>query len=85
MEKRPLCWPLDQFIDQKLVIEMTGNRQVCGILKGYDQVGNAVLSDCEELAPVDGAPLAPPRLLGTAVVRSPHILAINRVEESDDQ
>ena len=82
MEKRPPCWPLDELIEKKSIIDMTGNRQVCGILKGYDQVGNAVLGDCEETKPLLLTDDFVPRKLGTAVIRSTHILAINKYEES---
>jgi small nuclear ribonucleoprotein (snRNP)-like protein len=80
MERRPPCWRLDDLLDQKVAIEMFNERQVEGILKGFDDVGNIVLVNCREVAP----PLAQvpdgyiPRALGTAVLRSPHILAINR-------
>jgi small nuclear ribonucleoprotein (snRNP)-like protein len=80
MERRPPCWRLDDLLDKKVAVEMLNERQVEGILKGFDDVGNIVLLDSREVIPPPGQ--APegyePRALGTAVLRSPHILAINR-------
>ena len=56
-----------------------------GILRGFDKVGNIVLVDCVETAPVAGLPPDvdyPPRKLGTAVVRAPRILSIDVIKHA---
>jgi small nuclear ribonucleoprotein (snRNP)-like protein len=82
--RRPPCWRLDELLNNKVTVEMQGDRQVEGILNGFDDVGNIVLSDCREVVPLSGE--VPegyqPRQFGTAVLRSPHILAVNRAGDA---
>ena len=85
MEKALLCWPLDEYIHKKIVVEMQGGREVQGILKGYDQVGNLVLGECFETIPLSRTEEFTPRKFGTAVIRFPHILAINQFEEEEEE
>jgi small nuclear ribonucleoprotein (snRNP)-like protein len=82
--RRPPCWRLDDLLKSFVTVEMQGNRQVEGVLQGFDDVGNLVLANCRETVPLNGQ--VPdgyqPRLLGTAVLRSPHILAVDRAADS---
>jgi U6 snRNA-associated Sm-like protein LSm7 len=39
---------LGKFLNQKIRVSFQGGRQVCGVLKGYDQLVNLVLEDCVE-------------------------------------
>lgn len=82
--RRPPCWRLDDLLNSVVTVEMQGNRQVQGVLQGFDDVGNLVLSNCQETVPHGGQ--VPegyePRFFGTAVLRSPHILAVDRGAES---
>ena len=76
--KLPLCWPLEEFLDKKIIVTLTNNREIEGVLQGYDKVGNIVIKDCVETHPLFAMPQNyTPRKLGTAVVRSPHIRAID--------
>ena len=63
---------------------MQGGREVQGILKGYDQVGNLVLGDCVETISLVKTEEFKPRKLGTAVIRFPHILAINQIDDEEE-
>ena len=76
--KLPLCWPLEEFLNKKVIVTLTNNREVEGVLQGYDKVGNIVLKDCVETIPLWGINQNfTPRNLGTAVVRSSHIRALD--------
>lgn len=80
--RRPNCWPLEDLIEKDVAVIMNGGREVVGALKGFDDVGNVVLVNAKEVAPIGGA--IPegwtPRSIGTAVLRAPHICSINFAE-----
>lgn len=76
--KLPLCWPLEEYLNKKVIVTLTNDREIEGILKGYDKVGNIVLEECVETIPLYRLTQNfTPRKLGTAVVRSPHIRALD--------
>lgn len=79
--KLPSCWPLESYLNKKVIVCLADNREIQGILQGYDVVGNIVLKDCiETVGLTPPKPDTEPRNLGTAVVRSPHIRAIDIAE-----
>lgn len=79
--KKPASWPLEEYVGKMVCVIMRGNRELTGKLAGYDEIGNVVLVDCEETAPLGGD--IPegyvPRKLGKVVLRSPHVSAVNEV------
>lgn len=61
------------FLNKKVIVIFKNNREVGGILQGYDKDGNIVIKDWFETIPLWN--------LGTAVVRSSHIRALDVVPE----
>ncbi|KAF4661925.1 Sm-like protein lsm7 [Perkinsus chesapeaki] len=45
---RPSVIDLERLMNQKVTVKLTGGREVCGVLKGYDPVPNLVLDECIE-------------------------------------
>jgi small nuclear ribonucleoprotein (snRNP)-like protein len=77
-------WDLDQLLREKVFVALTDEREVTGILRGFDDVGNLVLEGCQELAPWGGT--CPEgyqlRTFAPAVIRSKQILAINLADST---
>ncbi|EAX89602.1 Sm protein [Trichomonas vaginalis G3] len=76
----PYYMNLREMIGHKVFIKLENNRELEGTLMSLDQFGNLVLNDTVELQPGSIVPRNyQPKKLGTAVVRSPHILSTNLV------
>mmetsp|Transcript_13897 Transcript_13897/g.18223 ORF Transcript_13897/g.18223 Transcript_13897/m.18223 type:complete len:106 (-) Transcript_13897:84-401(-) len=46
--KKESILALHKMIDSKIRVKCLGGREMCGILKGFDDLVNLVLDDCEE-------------------------------------
>ena len=78
MDRVPFCWPLETMKNKNVFIKLEGQREIKGILKSYDQVGNLVLAETVLVSPGAFKPSKfVPRNLGATVVRAPHIESIN--------
>ena len=78
MDRVPPCWHLDSMKQKRVIIKLSGGKEISGVLKNSDAVGNLVLSDTVITCP--GPSIPPdfkPRALGAAVIRAPHISSIN--------
>ena len=82
--KLPQCWRLDELVGSNVSVILRGNRELAGVLTGYDEIGNIVLRDAIETIPLGGE--VPeghvPRKLNRAIIRSPHICAVNSAPET---
>lgn len=77
MDRTPPCWDLDELLNREITIEIVGGREISGVLKGFDQLGNLVIENSLEVTPFGQKPEEyTPRSLETAVIRSPHIVNI---------
>jgi len=78
MERKPSCWPYDEFKNKEIVIDLVEGRKIEGILRGHDNVGNLVMADCIEIRPSKYPPHDfSPRKLGVVVVIGSHIISID--------
>ena len=85
MDRVPNCWPLGEMISKPVFIKLEDGTQLRGILKNFDTVGNLVLANTELVTPGPKVPSHfKPRMLGAAVIRSPHIASIN-VENPNEE
>lgn len=64
------------FLNKKVIVIFKNNREVGGVLQGYDKNGNIVIKKWFETIPLWN--------LGTAVVRSSHIVALDVVPEEKE-
>ena len=87
MEKRPVVWPLEDYVGKDVSVELRYGREVSGTMTGFDQIGNLVLRNAKETKIpseyVNTYDSTTPRQLGTVVIRSPHILSINACERQE--
>ena len=83
--KRDQVLELSKYKDQAVRVKFQGGRQVCGTLKGYDQLANIVLDDCVESIrdPQDHYKLTDKtRSIGMVVCRGTQVMLISPVEGS---
>jgi U6 snRNA-associated Sm-like protein LSm7 len=75
--KKSTILDLNVYLDKSLRVKLAGGREVTGILKGFDQLVNLVLSDCEETMQGKDANEKPhTRKLGQVVARGTAVLVI---------
>jgi small nuclear ribonucleoprotein len=59
-----------------VLVKLKGNKEVRGILKGYDQHMNLILTDSEEIQP-DGSG----KKIGTIVIRGDNVILISPIQQ----
>ncbi|OZJ04658.1 U6 snRNA-associated Sm-like protein LSm7 [Bifiguratus adelaidae] len=77
--KKESILDMSKYMDQQIRVKFAGGREVIGTLKGYDQLLNLVLDDCEENLrdPEDGRLLDKTRTLGLTVLRGTSVILIS--------
>ncbi|CAK4083588.1 unnamed protein product [Aphanomyces euteiches] len=78
--KRDPILDLAKYIDQAVRVKFAGGREVCGNLKGYDQLVNLVLDDAVEYFETPGKT----RELGLLVCRGTSVMLISPVEGTEE-
>lgn len=67
---------LTKYMDKKLAVKLNANRNVTGILRGFDQFMNVVLEDCMEIVSASSQ-----HALGMVVIRGNSIIMIESLEK----
>lgn len=73
-KKKAALWSLEAFLGQAVIVTCHEDREITGVLRGFDSNMNVVVGDAVERFAVDGQPVA--RKLGAAVVRGASIAAV---------
>lgn len=74
----PVCWPLEEMRNRNVVIKLDGDKEIRGVLKNFDTVGNLVIGETVLTRPGTNVPSKfTPRKLGATVIRAPYITSIN--------
>ena len=66
---------LKKYMDRKLSLKLNGNRQVTGILRGFDPFMNLVMDDCVELVNTNSH-----NSIGMVVVRGNSVTLMEALE-----
>ena len=69
---------LRRYMDKVLCLKLNGSRSVTGVLRGYDQFLNVVLSDAKENLPQGGE-----QAIGQIVVRGNSIVQVSGERKTD--
>ncbi len=67
---------LTKYVDKRLVLKLNGNRQVAGVLRGFDTFLNLTLENATVIK--DGKPVG--ENLGTAVIRGSSLLMMESLD-----
>jgi len=81
-DRRKTRLDLSKYIDKRVIIKLNGNRQVAGVLRGYDDFMNITLDDLTIIK--DNKPAS--ENLGSSVIRGQAILmmeSLDRVEATN--
>jgi U6 snRNA-associated Sm-like protein LSm7 len=87
MPKAKPTLDLNSHLDCRVLVRFAGGRQVTGVLRGYDQLLNLVLDECEETMrdPSDlYTLLEDKRQLGLIVCRGTAVVMISLVDGSQE-
>lgn len=97
MKKADIVTNYEHLKGKEVVVKMNSGREIQGLLKGYDQVGNIVLDDVEELIYLENNEntnnenksnvVINKRFLGVVIVRGPHVCLLfpkNTLIETDN-
>lgn len=68
--------PTCRFIEKRISIKLNGNRQIAGVLRGFDQFMNLVLENTTDLTIAKAE-----TPIGTVVVRGNSVLMIEALEK----
>merc|ERR1712151_709626 len=82
--KKESVLELAKFVDTKIRVKCLGGRELTGILKGFDELVNIVLDECEEYIKDDNGNSGQTRKLGLAVVRGPQVSLVSPEDGTDE-
>ena len=68
---------LNKYIDKRLILKLNANRQVCGVLRGYDGFMNLTMDETTQMK--DGKPVGDN--MGTAIIRGNSIVMLESLEK----
>merc|ERR1711879_546194 len=74
---------LDTLVDQQISVVTNDGRLFVGVLRGFDQTSNVVLSDCQERV-FDTEKGVEQVVLGLYVIRGDNISVVGEVDEEID-
>jgi len=77
--KKSSILDLNKFLEQRILVKLSGGREVSGILKGYDPLVNLVLDDTSEIMRDPNDPYRSSELsrrLGLTVCRGTSVMVI---------
>ncbi|KAJ1983209.1 U6 snRNA-associated Sm-like protein [Dimargaris verticillata] len=74
---------IQAYVNERVLVVTSDGRVIVGTLKGFDQVTNIVLADCQEriFSPDDGVEMAP---LGLYFIRGDNIAVVGLVDQEQD-
>mmetsp|Transcript_40340 Transcript_40340/g.49149 ORF Transcript_40340/g.49149 Transcript_40340/m.49149 type:complete len:130 (-) Transcript_40340:169-558(-) len=78
---------LAKFVDAAVRVKCIGGRELTGILKGYDELVNLVLDDCEEFIRDPDDPnrvTERTRRLGLVVIRGPQVSLVSPEDGTEE-
>ena len=78
---------LGRLVDKAVHVKLAGGREVTGVLKGYDQLLNLVLDECEEYLRDPEDPLKvtdQTRSLGLIVARGTSVMVVSGLDGMEE-
>jgi small nuclear ribonucleoprotein (snRNP)-like protein len=77
-KKKAALMSLEKHLGRQVVVTVAEDRELRGVLKGFDSNMNLVLGETVEHTVVDDVPCRRP--LGAAIVRGPTVIAVCRAD-----